>query len=120
MGLNLPLFQWRPKGGGFLLQPLLHCVIPCGVAMSYTVSTSSIILFSYALRCSLIYACADCICNPLFKLFMLALVSLLCMAGMISMMSTEIFAAYSKRSSFNRVSIPFVKILRLYLGHHTT
>ena len=30
----------------------------------------------------------------------------------ISMMSTEIFAAYSKRSSFNRVSIPFVKILR--------
>lgn len=38
----------------------------------------------------------------------------------ISMMSTEIFAAYSRRSSFHRVSIPFVKILRLYLGHHTT
>lgn len=33
----------------------------------------------------------------------------------ISMMSTEIFAAYSKRSSFNLVSIPFVKILHLLL-----
>ena len=31
-----------------------------------------------------------------------------------------IFAAYSRRSSFNLVSIPFVKILRLYLGHQTT
>lgn len=42
------------KAGGFLLQPLLHWKIPCGISMSYTVSTSWIILFPYALRCSLI------------------------------------------------------------------
>lgn len=28
------------KAGGFLLQPLLHWLIPCGISMSYTVSTS--------------------------------------------------------------------------------
>ena len=28
------------KTGGFLLQPLLHWLIPCGISMSYTVSTS--------------------------------------------------------------------------------
>ena len=42
------------KAGGFLLQPLLHWMIPCGISMSYTVSTSWIILFPYALRCSFI------------------------------------------------------------------
>ena len=66
------------KAEGFLLQPLLHWLIPFGTATSYTVSTSQIILFPYALRCSLIYVYADCICNPLFKMFMPALVSLLC------------------------------------------
>jgi len=28
------------KAGGFLLQPLLHWLIPYGIAMAYTVSTS--------------------------------------------------------------------------------
>lgn len=28
------------KAGGFLLQPLLHWLIPFGISMSYTVSTS--------------------------------------------------------------------------------
>ena len=42
------------KAGGFLLQPLLHWLIPFGISMSYTVSTSWIILFPYALRCSFI------------------------------------------------------------------
>ena len=67
------------KAGGFLFQPLLHWLIPYGIATSYTVSTSQIILFPYALRCSLIYIYADCICSPLVKIFILALVSLLCM-----------------------------------------
>lgn len=67
------------KAGGFLFQPLLHWLIPYGIATSYTVSTSQIILFPYALRCSLIYIYADCICSPLVKMFILALVSLLCM-----------------------------------------
>ena len=46
--------------------------------MSYTVSTSQIILFPYALRCNLVFIYADCICSPLFKMLLLALVSLLC------------------------------------------
>ena len=71
------------KAGGFLLQPLLHCLIPFGISMSYTVSTSQIILFPYALRCSsyvlLFYVYyADCICSPLFSMLILALVSLSC------------------------------------------
>ena len=36
IALTLP----TAKAGGFLLQPLLHWLIPFGISMSYTVSTS--------------------------------------------------------------------------------
>ena len=61
-----------------MLQPLLHRLIPYGIAMSYTMSTSWIILFPYALRCSLVCIYADCISSPLFRIFIPALVSRLC------------------------------------------
>ena len=35
-----PLTLPTAKAGGFLLQPLLHWLIPFGISMSYTVSTS--------------------------------------------------------------------------------
>lgn len=48
------------KSGGFLLPPPLHWRMPYGIAMSYTVSTSQIILFPYALRCSFLCVYSDC------------------------------------------------------------
>ena len=42
---------------GFLLLPLLHWLVPYSTTTSYTVSTSEIILFPYALRCSFMYLC---------------------------------------------------------------
>ena len=42
IGIFLLLYLTLPtaKAGGFLLLPLLHWMIPCGISMSYTVSTS--------------------------------------------------------------------------------
>lgn len=39
-GLHVFLTLPTAKAGGFLLQPLLHWLIPFGISMSYTVSTS--------------------------------------------------------------------------------
>ena len=63
------------KAGGFLLQPLLHWMIPCGISMSYTVSTSYIYTVPACPAVQFSYLYADCSCSPFFKILMPAFVS---------------------------------------------
>ena len=93
------------KAGGFLLQPLLHWMIPCGISTSYTVSTSWIILFPYALRCSLIFIYADRICSPFFKMFLLALISMSCtvwQSGHSHIRTARFFTSFHRLAYFDQ------------------